>query len=425
MSYLLIKNKGLIDARSFTILGGTVKGEHAIGMFGSGAKFAISYLLRHNHKFQVFSGYKEIPIGIETETFREKEFSMITVNGRKTDISTEFGKNDWELWMAIRELYCNALDEGEAIMEVTDELAPEANETHIYITLDNDVISFSERKDQFFSDKRHPIAITKYGKIYAPLTSTGIIYRKGIKCFETDKLIFDYDLNEIDINESRLVKYNWELHKKIFEIICACTDETIITTWIKKLSAPPGFTGTYLECEPSSYSGLHCFYPSVAFVNVINRMKIAASSMGGMLEDEHLWTFIPDKYYAVISGHISEEHRPKVSKQDDNFVKPLKDARLQTVLDEAMANYEISGINIPFRYELVICSNKKIMGLANMTNKTIQITDVCATRGVQETMNAIFEEYIHLKYEVRDCTRDFQDRCCAEIVQYLITKNNL
>ena len=46
-------------------------------------------------------------------------------------------------------------------------------------------------------------------------------------------------------------------------------------------------------------------------------------------------------------------------------------------------------------------------------------------RGIQELVNTIIEEYIHLKYKVRDETREFQHAVINELITYMKKVNSV
>ena len=106
-------NKEVLNPIAFTVLGASVKTDSssAIGWFGSGLKYAIAVMLRHNVKFTFKTHGKEYKFSTAVEDFRGEEMEIITCNGEKLGFTTEFGKQ-WKLEHVFRELHCNTRDEG-------------------------------------------------------------------------------------------------------------------------------------------------------------------------------------------------------------------------------------------------------------------------------------------------------------------------
>ena len=113
---------GLIDLRAFTTFGINAKPNtnSPIGYFGPGLKYAIAVLVREGLKVTVWIGTEPHEFYCEPSNFRGKDFSLIRMRRQRgvtrkwmaTDLpfTTELGKN-WKLWMALRELHSNTLDE--------------------------------------------------------------------------------------------------------------------------------------------------------------------------------------------------------------------------------------------------------------------------------------------------------------------------
>ena len=122
MRYLKIQNKGLLDIRLFSLMGGTTKDNDSakIGQWGSGLKYAICFLLRNKIEFKIFIGDEEVKITLKEETIRDETFEVVLVNGKETSLTTKMGGKAWDEWTCIRELYSNALDEGDAKIQITD-----------------------------------------------------------------------------------------------------------------------------------------------------------------------------------------------------------------------------------------------------------------------------------------------------------------
>ena len=109
---IIFSNPGLIDPRLITVLGVNVKeGTSPIGFFGTGLKYAISVLLRNQCSIHIYAGQDAYAFSTREETIRGKTFSVVHMNDQPLGFTTELGKN-WKPWMALRELYSNAKDEG-------------------------------------------------------------------------------------------------------------------------------------------------------------------------------------------------------------------------------------------------------------------------------------------------------------------------
>ena len=107
---LEIVNDGL---NAILLIGASTKrgDDTKIGFFGSGLKYSMATLLRNGIPFKMFSGTKEIKITTKKVKLREQEFRQIVINGKPTSMTLEMGI-DWQPWFAVREILCNAIDEG-------------------------------------------------------------------------------------------------------------------------------------------------------------------------------------------------------------------------------------------------------------------------------------------------------------------------
>lgn len=206
--FLCIKNEGLINELDITSLGlSTKRGDNSkIGQFGSGSKFALAWLVRNNINFKIFSGLEEIKIDTETVLHRDLPVSFITINGRKTDITTEFGGIDWQAWMVLRELISNAMDEPGFKLTTQENYTPENGNTMIVLPMENDIKEIMVNYHQYFCFDRIASYENIDGKVFIKTDKTPItIYRKGIRCLDSNRKTYvDVSFNNININESRL-----------------------------------------------------------------------------------------------------------------------------------------------------------------------------------------------------------------------------
>jgi hypothetical protein len=120
---IIHETPGLLDTRSFTTFGINAKpnAKSPIGMFGTGLKYSIAVLMRQALKVTVWIGDQPYEFFTEKSEFRGKDFLSVRMRRQRgitrrwhteeLPYTTELGRN-WELWMALRELHANTLDEG-------------------------------------------------------------------------------------------------------------------------------------------------------------------------------------------------------------------------------------------------------------------------------------------------------------------------
>jgi hypothetical protein len=122
--YLLIQNRGEAPVEAFTLLGASLSRSDGglIGQFGSGAKLAITTLLRKGLKVTIYTGLTRLEFktkvitindGIEERQERQVYVQFGGTSKKKLDLGwvVGFGELDWDGEdMAIREFVGNAID---------------------------------------------------------------------------------------------------------------------------------------------------------------------------------------------------------------------------------------------------------------------------------------------------------------------------
>lgn len=419
MKYVKIKNNGHIEPQAIYLVGASSKINDAskIGQFGSGNKYALAYLLRNDYDVQIFAGKTEIQINTQPETFRENIYNVIYVNGEKTSITTEMGK-DWQFWQAIREIYCNAIDEGGSTIELVNEIAPIENETHFYIDMKKDVSEFFANFDNYFATNKKVLFECKDGRILEKSGSNANIYRKGIRCFNSNmESVFDYDFANIEIEESRIVKYRWHVEEKIWKLIYQCDNEELIMQILANCS-----DDNYIESEVADYSNVNSGNMSEAFKKCLKKINVAPIGFAGLLKPDEVHNFLllPTKIYSSVKGVLGSENVGKrfdITKKGAIYriVEPneLQEASIQKAIDFLNE----CNFSITYPIKSAIFDDKSTLGTVN--NDTIILSDICLEKGANEIANTIIEEYIHIKYDVSDETRGFQTAMITEFISYM------
>lgn len=241
MKYLRIENAGEIDINAVMLLGASSKegDESKIGFFGSGNKYAIATLLRNGVGLYIYAGDTEFAITTKHITFRDKDFDQILINGKETSLTTRTGPL-WEVWMALREFFCNAIDEGGEEWSVVDEVMPaDAGTTAIYVEYTDAVAEMYETLEDYINtDTPLESITTRRGRVDILEGNNGRLFRKNIRANKVDEdSLFHYSFDNIEINESRLISSSYDADALMSLALLASNDATIVDKLLSKFVA--------------------------------------------------------------------------------------------------------------------------------------------------------------------------------------------
>lgn len=414
--YLEIKSFGHIDVEAFTLIGASTKrnDESLIGFYGSGNKHAVATLLNKGIDFKVFSGENEIKFSTQPKEFRGKNFDVILVNGQETSLTVTMGGNDWDSAFApIREIYSNAMDEDkDATLKAVSEVTPEHGYTKFFIEMTKDVKHFYDNVHLYFCNHNPKVLYSDvYNSIFSNTDSGNIrVFRRGILSHFDDKKksLFHYNLHDIDINESRVIKYIWQIENKIAKVLKPITDESVINQLLLGLH---GGNAGYLEhsAEWECYADF-----SDAWGKVCMEKKFAPVEFLNMFNDKDLngRLQLPMKMLKALKQKFEDiDVLGLNSKTDISFVEIVPNEILINKVLDALellksTNYKYRfGNDLNIKYVKFFDSHT--LGLAE--NDTIFLSGKLDTYSVDEVAKIIIEENEHNLTGFNDETREFQN----------------
>jgi hypothetical protein len=409
---MLVENKGEIDINSLILMGGSTKRQNKeqIGRYGSGNKYALSYFLRNKVDIKIFQGLKEIDIRTVPVILRDTAFNKIIINGIETSLTDSMGP-DWKCWQAIREIVCNAIDESDYnIVSSTEIVNTEEGRTRFYIELTESVLEVINNWDSFFSlDRTDCIHSDDKIKVYPRLLEkSGTIYRKGIKCYDnTLDSIWDYDIDELEINEERLISSTYYAAISIEKMLKETTNVNIIKEFFEKTSKNELLIEDSLSWFSKEMSNKDLFYSVIANKDLIVR-HVAGHYMD--VFNQHNFYLISSSLATYISIHFPEKTIYGLSSKNSSshfVIRQENTSKENLILKKALDFFKEINYNVSFGIKIAKFTDYRILG--TVTDNFIILSERVFDLGVREVVLTIIEENEHLFTGYNDCTREFQN----------------
>lgn len=406
--YIKVENDGEIDINAILLLGASSKrGDSSkIGFFGSGLKYALAVLLKNNIPFHIYSGEKEIKVSTTKEKFRGVDVEIIKVNNRKTSLTTDMGP-DWKPWFAIREIYCNAIDEGNHDIGISKEPTPVKGKTTFFVKFDYQLSELFSNWNLYFSEKREDIVHSSAEQgttVFSGNKDRFIIYRKGVQAhIDSQKSLYHYDLTWATINESRILSSYWQINYSLPKIWGKiATKEMIIELF-------NNFSNTVEE--KLDWDGVSYFNKN--WLEVINNRTLIVDSVAGFFMEEiasnrdgHL--ILPAKIVQSLKSYFG--HRIKVrgmtDEAEDDIEIPITKEQVKDC-NFAVKFLKKGGINVEASIKIFQFKQESKLGEAR--NGEIRLSPKIFGMGRRKVIAVILEEASHLESGAGDKSRSFQD----------------
>jgi hypothetical protein len=402
---VIFKNNGSLSLLDLTTMGDSSKrgDDTKIGRYDSGLKYALSILYRNGIEvlistkdcFYTFSS----EIVKDTITNKVKELLVIHehIDDKIIDHITAFSPNlgyDWKLWMAIRELFSNCIDENGIVLFGEDV----SDNYDITITLkSNDLLDniISNWNSFFINDI--PLYQDNNIKIYKNLTNSLKLYKNGILIYEKDtKSKYNYDYKLASIDEMRVLNDYSDFKSSIEYSIQHCTSKEFIKTFIEEtnddnlLESNLNYYGSHFNDEWKNI--VNNLYSENGVINCNKALKESFIECSGM-----------DIGFKKLSSSFQNNYYWSTAKVEIILTTEEKELSFQDKINDLCRemkftlSYPIEESNIENFIALPDFSNKKIY-ISNDINKDNfwQLVKAQFRLEGKDDINYVFKEYVKL-----------------------------
>ncbi len=425
--YLKISNQVEIEPNAFHLIGACTKRDDSskIGYFGSGLKYAIAVLLREGVSFGVYSGKKKIAIEDHPDKLRGQEFNVIHIDGQKTSMTTSMGPK-WKPWQAIREIYCNALDEPDAKLEQVDDVSPNEGETAFYFCIhgENIITDILANWEKYFSHNRPTVVKSEKGSVFHARDGKVSFYRKHIRCSDSAyQSLYDYDFDEIDINESRLAS-DTDCKLSLTVLWKRSANELMLTQLVslynEKSLSEREMNNDLIERK--MYWEWHCGSFSELWGEYFSGKLLVPYESAGWWEEA---LAEPDaiKLPLNLIKKLKKQFGDKIKTCFVDFQSSGRFAVVQPTERQLFLIKEcrqfFKEVKIELKYPIVVAKFDKPTIYGEAYNKEIVISITAFDQGKKLLAAVIMEEHMHLDTEYGDKTQEFQTYIINQMVTML------
>ena len=281
--------------------------------------------------------------------------------------------------------------------------------------------------DGYFSLNRTPLASCDSGEIFDSCQETVVVYRKGIRCYDQgDKSAYDYNLQDIQINESRLLCYSFQLYEQLGILWSECATVNMVK-WLVSIYRNPSKISKLIE----SYIDWDDY--KVKNFNS-NWLEVLDGCLLVPFEHAGWYTEALKQPNTVI---LPENLIPKLVKQfgdkiqscSSNFNRKHKfmetdpENRQQFLLKECVNFFSEVGLKIKYPVVVANFEDKGVLGCA--ANDQIVLSTKVFDMGRKQIVITLMEEHMHLDSKCSDETREFQDYILNQLITMLENQHGM
>jgi len=444
--YIVISNKAETVSRiSLEKLGFSTKRNDAktIGQFGSGIKYAPIAALREGLEWFFTGNDNNGPFTLEYIVQEEDGVECIAYKYgnqiKSSSFTLEAGVMSWEdPFQILREPIANAMDGAKMsedgwynIFVVTvdtdnpesmKKLEPRDGIFSVYITASPELMKVIDNYDNYFSVNREVACENRNGKILDKIGSGARFYTLNVLVKQDDQLtsVFDYQFDDLELNEERTIKSLWDLDYQVAKTIAGVESLDVIEEYMTEfINAKAEDCGIWELSRLSNQSFKYFTREVASWQNVWNKLYTDKAIMlsneqnndsfrMGVINRGYTPVVVSNKaaynlFLAMEIKTIFDVLGDQVDYEIDNDISEYP--RLLEAIE--IASYFETGI-IPLQNEIGVFESKKegVMGMCvtiGDNKKRIIIEKYHAKNGtIQELVGTLIHEFDHYSTNVGD-----------------------
>jgi hypothetical protein len=330
-------------------------------------------------------------------------------------------REDWDAWMIIRELWCNALDEGGAAREITDRIGGEEGKTAFYIQEDLQIKAVLKEWNKYFIHEAEPIFKNTTYTLY-PAGDHLCLYKQGVLIAEHKdmKSVFSYDIGNADINELREFKgimaaeITYAMHK---------ADEKAIRYFLEHI------TDEHYEGK-MDWDWFVSFGDNwktvIGSAKIIYPKVLADIKARGGKPDEAALIIVPHNLYKALTKQFEGIGAVHVASIISDFYEDFSE-ECEAKIKQGLTILEHCGY--PFHPELKFVygffEDKTTMAKVDLKAKKIYISKGFIQQPLFTLVAMLIEENEHFNTRLSDETRAFQQHFINLYTRQLLAKESI
>lgn len=424
MKFIKLSNKGLLEPKLIPLMGGTTKKDDVfkIGQFGTGLKYALAFFVRNKIAFKLFVGKNEVIIESQMEEISGQDFDIIYINGERTSITAQMGF-DWNPWMIIREIWCNALDEGNARREIVINPIGQENTTSFFIEMTVEFAKVWQNWTKYFIQEFEPIYIGADFSIYAGGDSFKL-YKQGILIHELTNMpsVFSYDIKNASLNELR--QFQGSPDYEVTKCLMALKDPKIITNFLE--TANENHFEAKMDCSWFGNKFNKHWKETIGEAKIIHAEAVSNVKARGLDIDHASMIVVPKNIFNSLTVAFEGVGALRIADKVNEFYE-IFNQELDLKIKQSLAILDSCGYFIDPELVFIygVFGDKTTLAKVNLDKKEILVSEQMLDKPIFDVVSMIIEENEHYRTGMQDCTRAFQQHFIDLFTKTLLDKNEV